>query len=150
MKRSTAREVAMHIVFELDFNSERSAEVIGYRMSEEGFASFSDETEIYKDYPGDDQKPYILRACNGVYEHMPELDGYLEKYSVKWSFDRISKVSKSILRLCMFELLYMPEIPPKASINEAVELCKKYDDEELPAYVNGVLGAFMQHERSGF
>jgi len=148
MNRKTAREIAMRLIYELDFNPERAEEVINFRLSEEGFGLLKPEDPSYSEAPGGSQLDYILKVARGVYEHLPEIDEYIEKYSIGWKFNRISRISAAILRVCIFELLYMPEIPEKSSINEAVELAKKFDSDDAPGFINGVLGSFVRKERS--
>ena len=70
-----------------------------------------------------------------------EIDALIEKCSEKWSKKRISRISVSVLRIAIYEMLYMDEIPVKVSINEAVELAKRFDTEDSYTFVNGVLGA---------
>ena len=82
----------------------------------------------------------------GVSQHAAELDTYIEKYAQGWRFDRISLVASAIMRLAMFEIMYMPDIPNGAAVNEAVELAKKYDDPETAKFVNGILGSFVREE----
>lgn len=149
MNRKTAREVAMKLIYELDFNPERSEEIIDFRLSEEGFTLLAGEDSSYAVLPEDNQRTYILKVVRGVFEHLPEIDVYIEKYAIGWKFKRISRISAAILRVCMFELLYMPEIPENSAINEAVELAKKFDTDEAPSFINGVLGSFTRAERSG-
>ncbi|MCX7615706.1 MAG: transcription antitermination protein NusB, partial [Clostridiales bacterium] len=72
---------------------------------------------------------------------------YIEKYTKGWNCNRISRISTSIMRISMYEMLYMPDIPDSASINEAVELAKEYDSPEAATFINGVLGTFYREER---
>ena len=76
-----------------------------------------------------------------AYDHLEQVDGVIEKYSTKWKLDRIVKVSLAILRMSISEMLYLEDIPVSVSINEAVELAKKYATEDDASFVNGVLGA---------
>ena len=82
----------------------------------------------------------------GVYEHGVELDGYISKYAIGWSFARISRMAAAIMRVAMYEILYMPDIPASAAINEAVELAKRYDSPEAASFVNGILGSYVRKE----
>lgn len=145
MNRRAARELVMQLIFELDFRSEQAEELIAHRLSDEGFKEISESKVILSE---DSQLPYISRLLKGVYEHLPEINEYIEKYSIGWNFNRISRVSAAILRISMFEILYVSEIPAGSSINEAVELAKKYDTDEAPGFINGVLGAFIRAERA--
>ena len=100
---------------------------------------------MYQEMPPENQQEYIRRAVTGVMEHLYELDDYIEKYAKGWNIARISRISKCILRLSMYEVLYL-SIPVGASVNEALELAKKYDSEEAAGFINGIMGAFMEHE----
>ena len=80
--------------------------------------------------PNEKQRLYIRRLVSGVSEHAAELDSYIEKYAQGWRFERISLVASAIMRVAMFEILYMPDIPHGVAINEAVTIAKKYDAPE--------------------
>ena len=80
----------------------------------------------------------------GVYDHGAELDGYISKYAIGWSFSRISRMAAAVMRVAMYEILYMPDIPTAAAINEAVELAKHYETQEAVSFINGILGAFVR------
>ena len=82
----------------------------------------------------------------GIADHGYELDQYIERYAVGWKFARIPLVASAIMRLAMYEILYMPDIPNGASINEAVELTRKYETEDVARFVNGILGSFVRAE----
>ena len=77
---------------------------------------------------------------------MPELDGYIEKYSVGWKFERLSNIVIALLRIAMYEILYEQDTPNSVAINEAVELCKRYDTQEAAAFLNGILSSFVKEE----
>ncbi len=79
-------------------------------------------------------------------EHAAELDAYIAKYSRGWNFSRIPLVASAIMRVAMFEILYMPDIPDGVSINEAVEISKKYETPETVKFINGILGSFVRQE----
>ena len=84
----------------------------------------------------------------GVAEHGAELDGYIARYAKGWNFARIPLVASAIMRVAMYEILYMPDIPAAASINEAVEIAKKYETPETVKFINGILGSFLRQEVS--
>ena len=84
----------------------------------------------------------------GVDEHAAELDGYIAKYAKGWNFARIPLVASAIMRVAMYEILYMPDIPNGVSINEAVEIAKKYETPETVKFMNGILGSFVRQEIS--
>ena len=74
------------------------------------------------------------------------MDTYIEKYAKGWRFERISLVASAIMRVAMFEILYMPDIPDGVAINEAVEIAKKYETPEVVKFMNGILGSFLREE----
>ena len=84
----------------------------------------------------------------GVDEHGAELDGYIEKYAKGWKFSRLDRVASAIMRVAMYEVLYMPDVPNAAAINEAVEIAKKYETPETVKFINGILGSFSRQELS--
>ena len=148
MNRKTAREVAMKLVYEMDFNPEQSEEIIEFRLSEGGFSLLAGEDSCYSSMPDEQQRAYIETVVHGVSSRLSEIDEYIGKYAIGWKFNRISRVSAAILRVCIYELLCMPEIPEGSSINEAVELAKKYDSDDAPGFINGVLGSFVRTEKN--
>ncbi len=75
----------------------------------------------------------------GVLEHCDELDRLIEQYSENWRLDRINIIERNILRMALFELLYCGEIPPKVTINEAIDLGKRYGSEDSGGFINGIL-----------
>ena len=148
MIRNTAREIAVHLSYELSFSELTVADLLDQRLSEEGFAALAEEDELYQSAPNEKQARYIRTLVSGVDEHAAELDTYIAKYARKWSFARIPLVASAIMRVAMFEILYMPDIPNGASINEAVEIAKKYETPETVKFINGILGSFVRQELS--
>ncbi len=146
MKRSTAREIAMHISFEIGVNPMPTNELVEVTFGEEYYKSLAKECEIYNDYPNEKQLEYIKRLAFGIGEHAAELDSYIEKYAKGWRMGRISRVAVAIMRIAMFEVMYMPDIPNGVAINEAVELCKRYEEQDTVSFVNGILGSFVRGE----
>lgn len=146
MIRKHSREFAMQIIFTLGFNDTELNAVLDERLSFEFFERISGEDELYNSMPDDEERAYITRLVSGVFEHGLELDGYIEKYAVGWRFGRLPRVAVAIMRVCMFEVLYMHEIPPKAAMNEAIEIAKKYEDTEIVGFINGIIGSFYKGE----
>ncbi len=144
MSRRLAREFVLHMLYTNDFVDADSRILIKDGV-EYNYSAFAGEHELYREPLSKAQEKYISSAVDGVISHMPELDSYIERYSVGWSVGRISIIARCILRLSMFEMLYM-QIPVGASVNEALELCKKYDNEDAAAFINGILGAFVTGE----
>ena len=148
MVRNTAREIAIHLSYELSFTDKTVEELLSERLTAETFATLAGEDEIYQEAPNAKQADYIRRLVKGVEEHAAELDGYIAKYAKGWSFARIPLVASAIMRVAMYEILYMPDVPNGAAINEAVEIAKKYETPETVKFINGILGRFVRQEVS--
>lgn len=130
MSRRTARELAFKLIFQLEIQREDS---------EEQVATFFEDNEA-----SDKEKTYILDVIRGIKSNIKEIDKDIEKYLKGWKINRISKVDLSILRLAVYEIINRDDIPSSVSINEAIELAKKYSGEEAGAFVNGILGKFIR------
>jgi N utilization substance protein B len=146
MVRNTAREIAIHLSYELSFTDKPIDTLLDERLTPETFAGLAAEDAIYQETPNAKQEEYIRRLVKGVNEHAAELDGYIAKYAKGWSFARIPLVASAIMRVSMYEILYMPDIPNGAAINEAVEIAKKYETPETVKFINGILGSFVRQE----
>jgi transcription antitermination protein NusB len=147
MKRSTAREIAMRLTFSSAMNEGAPEETLNNFFEREYYDTLSAEDEFYSEYPNKKQMEYIRRLVLGVTEHGAELDSYIEKYSKDWKFSRISRVAAAIMRIAMFEMLYMSnDVPVGVAVNEAVEMSKGYEERDTVAFVNGILGTFAAKE----
>ena len=124
MTRKEAREEAFRLLFETEFRGEEAPDAI-FALSEENRAFSANE--------------YLKNAYFGVRAHLEEIDALIERHSNGWKPSRISPVSRSAVRLCIYEMLYMKDIPTAVSMNEAIELVKKFDDVKMRAFVNGLL-----------
>jgi len=124
-KRRRSRELAIKVLFHLDFSRDDPA--IAFDLICNNFGA------------SEDVKPFSKELVLGVFIHIKELDDLVAKASQNWRLERIARVDRSILRLALYELLYRDDIPPKVSINEAVDLGKKFSSEESGAFINGVL-----------
>lgn len=146
MLRNTAREIAVHLSYELNFSSRDIPEMLDHRLSEESFSALAEECNLYVSLPGPKQMEYIRSLVSGVAMHQGELDGYIEKYAVGWKFSRIPMMAVAIMRIAMYEMLYRQDIPTGVSINEALEIARKYETEETLRFINGILGSFARAE----
>lgn len=126
MTRSEARKNALELLFEREFRQDES--------NEEIFAVSCEQREIEND-------PYIRTVYFGVCENIEAIDEEINKNAKGWKAARLSKVSRSILRLCIYEMMYEKDIPLRVSINEGIELAKLYEDEKARPFINGVLNA---------
>ena len=146
MTRTAAREIAMHMRFELGFGTRSAAQLLEEELTQENFALIGAEEPLYAEFPDEKQEQYIRTLVTGAFAHGPELDDYISRYAVGWSFARIPRVAAAIMRVAMYEVLYMPEIPNSAAINEAVEIAKGYETPEVVSFINGILGSFVRSE----
>jgi len=147
MKRTVAREIAARLCFAVSENPSDPAELLSLTFKDEYYATLQEEDDLYSSKPNKKQLNYITHLVTGISEHSAELDGYIEQYAVGWKFGRISRTAVAIMKLAMFEILYMPDIPDSASINEAVELAKRYEPPETVSFINGILGSFVRGEK---
>ena len=146
MVRNTAREIAIHLSYELSFTDKTVEELLEERLTPEAFAALAEEDPLYQETPNAKQADYICRLVRGVDQHAGELDTDIDRYAKGWKFSRMPLVATAIMRVAMYEILYMPDIPNGAAINEAVELARKYEGDEVAKFVNGILGAFVRAE----
>ena len=121
-------------------------ELLAHHLSPENFAALAEEDEVYREVTNAKQRGYICRLVRGVDQHAGELDTDIDRYAKGWKFSRMPLVATAIMRVAMYEILYMPDIPNGAAINEAVELARKYEGDEVAKFVNGILGAFVRAE----
>ncbi|MCL2579461.1 MAG: transcription antitermination factor NusB [Oscillospiraceae bacterium] len=130
MNRRQSREAAFCLLFEWAFHAEP-------------FEALVENAKAARELEADD---FALALTQKTIEQVEPLDALIEKYSEGWKVSRLSKATLSILRLAFCEITVLEDIPIGATINEAVELCKKYASEDEAAFVNGILG---KHGRSG-
>ncbi len=129
MSRKTAREAAFKTIFEVPFHElETASDIINFAVS-------SDDSKITEA-----DRAYYVNVTTTCFEKIEEIDSKITPALKTWTIDRISKVNLSILRLALCEIMYIEDIPYQVSINEAVELAKKFSDDEAPSFINGVLG----------
>ena len=142
MSRKTSRENAFKMIFAMITK--------GDDRIPEGFYEDSKDSEIWSGKEASEEdRTYIEKVCPGVSEKEAELDEIIKKYLKNWTIERINRVCLAALRLCIYEMLYMEEIPVKVSAAETVEIVKKYAGEEEGKFVNGLLGEYIRKELEG-
>lgn len=146
MTRSHAREIAVHLNYSLSFGNLSARELLDGQLTQERFQELAQELALYAEFPNEKQENYIRELVQGVFSHGAELDYYIEKYAVGWSFARIPRMAAAIMRTAMYEVLYMPDIPNAAAINAAVEIAKNYEPQQVVSFLNGILGTFVRTE----
>lgn len=127
MKRRTAREKALQALFQIDMSEADPKEAILHVLEEER---------------GDD---YLNNLVAGVVEHKQEIDDMIKVHLEKWTMERIAPVDRNLLRLAVYELVYLKqEVPANVVIDEAIEIAKLYGDENASRFINGVLSKIKQ------
>ena len=146
MTRTAAREIAIQLGFAVTGTGQSPAEAVESFFEPEHYASLAAENALYAQRPSQKDVDFILRSVSGVAENRQRLDELIGKYARGWRTERISRSAAAILRQALFEILYMPDVPDASSIDEAVELAKGYEEPDVVAFINGVLGGFYRGE----
>lgn len=128
--RRLARDVAFKYIFEWQYGEEEEFEQIENLVD----MQFRDA-----------DKDYIKKAFFGVKENLPQLDSLIEENLKNWKKERLSKVCLAAMRLGLCEMLYMEDIPVSVTINEIIEIIKKYDTPKAASYANGILGSVQKN-----
>ena len=132
MNRRQARENVFYLVFESHFQNENE--------------NYAELFQNAQDMGVIEYDEYIEKVFFGVMSNLEELDKKIEENAKGWKLGRMSKVSLSIMRICIYEMLYCEDIPYNISINEAVELAKKFDHDKAPSFINGVVNKIAENE----
>jgi len=132
--RTKAREVALHILYQVEITKKPI-------------------TELFTDYA--ESNPQCDEVCDfarvltlGVEKNAEHIDSLIKKYVKNWEIERMAIIDRNILRLAAFELLFISDVPPKVSINEAIELAKRFGDIDSPRFVNGILDKIYKTENA--
>ena len=123
--RRKSRELAMQALFYMDIHQDSSQELL------ERFCEYFS--------PPEKMRPFFFKLVNGVLAERTEIDALIERYSENWELSRMSFVDRNVIRIAVYEMLYCSDIPPKVSINEAVDVGKKFGTEESGAFINGII-----------
>jgi N utilization substance protein B len=133
--RRLARELAMQALFFIDLNPGDTEAALGLFCR-----SFT---------PPERVRPFFQDLVAGVLDSRPAIDAVIKRYSQHWQIDRMSGVDRNILRLAVFEMFWRTDIPPKVSINEAIDIGKKFGTEESGAFINGILDGIRIARENG-
>lgn len=144
MTRANARELAVHLIYGRDFTGEEPEQVVSNRLNKEYYQNLSEENQVYTERPSRAQVAYLDNVVSGVANREEELNEQIQKFSIGWDVSRISRLTRSIIQLAIFEILYIDDVPTGVAISEAVRLAKMYDGDDTGAFVNGILGAFAR------
>ena len=146
MTRTTAREIAVQLGFAAVATGQEPEAVVQAFFEPEHYASLGPEDKLYEQKPSQKDMTFITESVRGVAARREELDGYISRYARAWRAERISRSAAAVLRQAMYEILYMDDIPPAASMDAAVDIAKGYEDGEVVSFINGVLGGFYRGE----
>ena len=144
MTRANARELAVHLIYARSFTGEEPEAVVATRLQKEYYQKLSEENDVYSERPSRAQLSYIDGVVSGVTNRLDELNDEIQKFSIGWDVSRISRLARSIMQLCIYEIPYLHDVPTGVAISEAVRLAKKYDGDETGSFVNGILGTFAR------
>lgn len=144
MTRANARELAVHLIYSQEFTGEAPEAVIASRLEKEYYNNLSQENELYQERPKGAQLNYIDTVVSGVANRVEDLNAHIQRFSIDWDVSRISRLTRAVMQLAIYEILYVDDIPVGVSISEAVRLAKKFDGDDTGAFVNGILGAFAR------
>ena len=146
MTRSNARELVLHLILDMDYTKDPSAEVVETRLDRDYYATLEAENDVYAERPNQKQLAYIRQVTAGVQDKEAELRETISKYAIGWNINRISRLARAILELAIYEIRYVEDVPASVAVSEAMVLTKKYESEETASFVNGILGAFVRGE----
>ena len=144
MKRGDARELAVHLIYGRNFTGEEPRQVVSLRLEKDYYEKLALENEVYTEFPSRPQLRYIDTVVEGVANREEELNEQISKFSIGWDISRISRLTRCILQLAIYETLYVEDVPVGVAVSEAVRLAKKYDGDDTGAFVNGILGSFAR------
>ena len=132
MSRTASREQAFILIFEKSFNNDALPDLI-------------ESAKLSRDLADDE---FMERLANGTFENIEYIDSVIEKNCIGWSKNRVSKVALAVMRLCCYEIFFENDIPTSVSIDQAVELAKKFASEEDASFINGVLGSIVKFDNT--
>jgi N utilization substance protein B len=134
MKRRRAREYALQILFQLDVRKEKPSATVFKRFWEEHS-------------PDDEVKTFTEEIVKGTHKNVEKINKQIHACAKNWSLDRMATVDRNVLRMAVYEILYRVDIPASVTINEAIEIAKKYGTDDSGAFVNGILDSVARMTR---
>ena len=128
--RRKAREAALTVLYEVE---------IGHMAGREALERTFEETDL-----AEDLRPFATELVKGVLENVEDLDDQIAPLIKEYSYDRVAAIDRNVMRIAAFELFFLPAIPPAVTLNEAIDIAKKYSTAESGKFVNGVLGRLLK------
>ena len=147
-KRTQARELALQILFQVDMTHRDVQEALEdfWNNRADFILSKTDKKTVEQDREDVEVREYTEALVRGTLEKLESIDKIIERFAENWAMDRMAYVDRNILRLSTYELLHLEEIPVKVAINEAVELAKRYGEDDSSKFVNGILDRIAKTE----
>lgn len=134
LSRTLAREMAFKLLFQTDVGRNPWQQAMDRMLEEEPLP--------------DKSREFLEQLVKGTLQHLKEIDQLISQHSREWSLERMANTDRNILRMAVFEIKYIEDVPAGAAINEAVELAKRYGDENSGKFVNGILGQIVREMTS--
>ncbi|MFT7621847.1 MAG: N utilization substance protein B [Myxococcota bacterium] len=131
--RRKARECALQMLYDLEFNVVQDGEQTRVALGDY-WSSFPDGTKL-----NDDVREFAERLVNGVRSNDEAIDAMIQRASTNWKLERMALVDRNILRIATYEMKHMEDVPPKVSMNEAIEIAKRFGSQESSSFINGIL-----------
>ncbi len=144
MTRGDARELAVHLIYAREFTGDEPESVINTRLDKEYYPNLAQVNDVYNDRPSKAQTAYIDTVVSGVANRQDMLNDYIGQFAINWDVSRISRLTRAVIQLAIFEILFVEDVPTGVAISEAVRIAKKYDGDDTGAFVNGILGSFAR------
>ena len=149
MTRANARELAVHLIYAREFTGDEPEMVIATRLQKAYYSELSAENPVYEERPSKAQRAYIDTVVMGVSNRTEELNKTISEFSIGWDITRISRLTRTVMQLAIFEILYLEDVPTGVAISEAVRIVKLYDGDDAGSFVNGILGSFARSLATG-
>lgn len=144
MTRGNARELAVHLIYAREFTGEEPEAIIAARLEKEYYSQLSQENQVYEERPSRAQRAYIDSVVSGVANRLDELNEIISKFAIGWDISRISRLTRTVMQLAIFEIQCIEDVPTGVAISEAVRIVKMYDGDDAGSFVNGILGTFAR------
>jgi len=129
VNRTQAREWLVKLLYQFDVSKSEPPDILN---------------RFFENNDPEEEKDYIEKTFYGIVENVNNIDDRIKKYLKNWDINRIAKIDLAIMRCSFYEILYCDDIPNSVSINEAVEIAKKYSTEKSPSFINGILGNLVK------
>lgn len=139
-ERRAARVLALDVLYQADIRDQLPEEALSLQRRQGWSVTLADQEAGPQEAPSEETVAYASKLVKGVQEHSPEIDALIDQKAERWAIDRMPVVDKNLLRMGVFELLWMPDVPTAVVINEAVELAKSLSTDDSARFVNGILG----------